>query len=568
MSVKVRKLGQVDSLRYTHRPMGTPLNTLYYGDNLDILRRYIDDESVDLIYLDPPFNSNADYNVLFAEKDGTQAHAQIKAFEDTWTWDLEAAQEYAEVLRSGHDRVAKALKGLHDFLGGSDMLAYLSMMALRLIELRRVLKPTGSIYLHCDPTASHYLKIVMDAVFGPENYRNEIVWKRTGSHGNVSAAYGDVTDTILFYSKTDEANWNQIYVPLSDELVEAKFIFEESDGRRYQTVTLRNPGVRPNLHYPYKASNGITYQPHPNGWSCNLERMQQYDREGRLYFPKKEGGQLRLKMYLDESKGVRLQNLWTDIPPINSQAQERLGYPTQKPEALLERIVSASSNEGDIILDPFCGCGTSIVAAQKLKRRWVGIDITHLAINLIKVRLADAFGQKVADTYKVIGEPTDLEGAKALAAQDKYQFQYWALGLVNARPMEEKKGADKGIDGRLYMTDREGETKSIIISVKGGHVTASQVRDLRGVIEREDAAIGVFITLEPATAPMRKEAAEAGFWQTRSLAGSKHPRLQILTIEELLAGKKIDMPAQQDIRSFKQAPKASKGKKKSDATLF
>jgi len=216
---------------------------------------------------------------------------------------------------------------------------------------------------------------------------------------------------------------------------------------------------------------------------------------------------------------------------------------------------------------PFCGCGTTIAAAQKLNRRWLGIDITHLAVNLIKVRLADAFGPKIVEAYKVIGEPEDLESAKALAEQDKYQFQYWALGLVNARPMEEKKGADKGIDGRLYLMDKGGEAKSVIISVKGGHVTASQVRDLRGVIEREDAAMGVFITLEPATAPMKKEAAEAGVWQTKSLAGSAHPRLQILTIEELLAGKRIDMPAQQDIRSFKQAPKA-KAKGKKDAELF
>lgn len=544
-------------------------NTLYYGDNLDILRRYVADESVDLIYLDPPFNSDADYNVLFAEKDGTQPHAQIKAFVDTWTWDLEAAQEYAEVLRSGHDRIAKCLKGLHDVLGGSDMLAYLSMMGIRLIELRRVLKPTGSIYLHCDPTASHYLKVLMDAVFGPEHFRNEIVWKRTGSHGNVSTAYGDVTDTLLFYGKTDSSRWNQIYMPLSDQLVEAKFTFKEPDGRRYQTVTLRNPGHRPNLHYPYTASNGVTYQPHPNGWSCNLERMQKYDREGRLYFPKKKDGQLRLKMYLDESKGVRLQNLWTDISPINSQAQERLGYPTQKPEALLERIVRASSNEGDVVLDPFCGCGTAVVASQKLNRRWIGIDITHLAINLIKVRLADIFrGQTtVATGYKVIGEPRDLESARALAAAEKYQFQYWALGLVAARPMEEKKGADKGIDGRLYMTDAAGETKTVLISVKGGHVTVSQLRDLRGVIERDQAAIGVFICIEEPTAPMRKEAADAGFFQTKSVSGSKHPRLQILTIEDLLNGKKIDMPAQQEIRSFKQAPKA-KGMRKDEGKLF
>lgn len=540
-------------------------NTLYYGDNLDILRRYIAGESVDLIYLDPPFNSNADYNVLFAEKDGTQPHSQIKAFKDTWTWDLEAAQEYAEVLRSGHDRIAKCLKGLHDVLGGSDMLAYLSMMAIRLIELRRVLKPTGSIYLHCDPTASHYLKILMDAVFKPEHFRNEIIWQRTSSHGNVSAAFGDVTDTILFYSKTDKPTWHQTYMPYSDKHVATKFTGVDPDGRRYTTSDLRNPGVRPNLYYPFTASNGVTYEPHPNGWAVSKEVMEEYDRKGRLYFPLKAGGRLRLKRYLDEQPGKHVQNLWTDISPINSRAQERLGYPTQKPEALLERIIRASSSEGDIVLDPFCGCGTSIAAAHKLNRRWIGIDITHLAINLIKVRLADAFGKNVV--YKVIGEPRDLESARSLAAAEKYQFQYWALGLVGARPMEEKKGADKGIDGRLYMTDAAGETKTILISVKGGHVTVSQLRDLRGVIERDEAAIGVFICIETPTAPMRKEAADAGFFQTKSVSGSKHPRLQILTVEDLLAGKRIDMPAQQEIRSFKQAPKA-KGKKRDEGRLF
>jgi DNA modification methylase len=553
----------------------SPQNTFYYGDILDILRRYIADESVDLIYLDPPFNSAADYNVLFAEKDGTQAHAQIKAFEDTWTWDLEAAQEYAEVLRSGHDRVAKSLKGLHDFLGGSDMLAYLSMMALRLIELRRVLKPTGSIYLHCDPTASHYLKIIMDPVFGPENFLNEIVWQRTGAHGSAKR-FGPIHDVILFYAKGDSYTWNPAYQPLPQETADAWFNNVESDtGRRFNRNTLTAPGVRSGSSG--KPWRGIDPTAKGRHWAVpgfareaigdldTIEALEALDKMGRVFWPQKAGGTPMLKLYLDESKGVPALDLWTDIR-LQTSAKERLGYPTQKPEALLERIIFASSNQGDTVLDPFCGCGTAISAAQKMNRKWIGIDITHLSVTLIKVRLADAFGPKVADTYKVVGEPEDLESARELAAQDKYQFQYWALGLVNARPMEEKKGADQGIDGRLYMTDREGETKTIIISVKGGNVTSSQVRDLRGVIEREEAAIGVFITLEKPTAAMRKEAAEAGFFQTKSLAASKHPRLQILTIEELLKGKKIDMPAQQDIRSFKQAPKA-KGKKASEPGL-
>jgi site-specific DNA-methyltransferase (adenine-specific) len=541
-------------------------NTLYYGDNLDILRRYIDDESVDLIYLDPPFNSNADYNVLFAEKDGTQAHAQIKAFEDTWTWDLEAAQEYAEVLRSGHDRVAKCLKGMHDFLGGSDMLAYLSMMALRLIDLRRVLKPTGSIYLHCDPTASHYLKLTMDAVFGPENFRNEIMWKRTTSHSD-SQRWSANSDVILYFSKSDSLTWNPQHAAHSEEYLTSKYRYTDRDGRRYRLDNMTSPHPRPNMMYEWKG-----HASPPAGWRYSKETMTRLDKEGRIWYPDSKSKRPQLKRYLEDSPGVLLSTMWTDIPPINSQAQERLGYPTQKPEALLERIISASSNEGDVVLDPFCGCGTAIAAAQRLKRRWIGIDITHLAINLIKVRLADMYSHhqfdKTGTNFKVIGEPTDLEGARALAEQDKFQFQAWALGLVGARPPEVKKGADKGIDSRLYMTDGEGSTATIIISVKGGHVTASQLRDLRGVIEREGAAIGVFITLEPASAPMRKEAADAGIWQTKSALGSKHPRLQILTIEELLGGKRIDMPPAQDIRSFKQAPKAKAAKKGHEPKLF
>ena len=545
-------------------PKAIPPNTLYYGDNLEVMRRHIDDESVDLIYLDPPFNSNADYNVLFAEKDGTQNHAQITAFEDTWTWDVEAAAEYAEVLRSGHDRVAKCLKGMHDFIGGSDMMAYLSMMALRLIELRRVLKPTGSIYLHCDPTASHYLKLLMDAVMGPENFRNEIVWKRTGSH-NDSKKFAEINDCILYYARANGAVWNPQFAPHDEGYLRTHYNKTDAKGRVYRRdniIRSASMGPRPNLAYEFK---GFT----PKwGWRVVREKLEILDRVNRIEWSK--SGTPYLVRYLDQQKGAAMPSLWDDISPINSQAQERLGYPTQKPEALLERIIKASSNEGDVVLDPFCGCGTAVAAAHKLNRKWIGIDITHLAVNLIKVRLADSFGARITEQYRVVGEPCDLESARALANLDKYQFQYWALGLVGARPQpsQEKKGADKGIDGRLYMTDSSGDTKSIVISVKGGHVTVNQVRDLLGVMDIEDAAIGVFICIEEPTAPMRRAVAEAGMFQTKSVAGSSHPRLQIFTIEELLTGgKRIDMPAQQDLRSFKQAPKA-KTKKAGEAKLF
>jgi DNA modification methylase len=569
----------------------SPPNTLYYGDNLDILRRYIDNESVDLIYLDPPFNSNADYNVLFAEKDGAQAHSQIKAFKDTWTWDIEAAAEYAAVLHSGDDRVAKCLKGMHDVIGSSDMMAYLSMMAIRLIELRRVLKSTGSIYLHCDPTASHYLKLVMDAVFGPDNYRAEITWKRSSAHSDTRqgrAQHGRIHDIIFFYTNGREWTWNPQYTPYDGQYLESEYRHVTPDGRHYKETdcTAAKPGgdtkyawrVKrkaeskgrwlPDLEDEWrKPKQGMEYlgvRPYIGRfWAYSKDNLIAFWKEGRLMH--RETGMPRLMQFADAMPGVSLQDLWIDIPP--ELGAKSLGYPTQKPQALLERIISSSSNPGDVVLDPFCGCGTTIAAAQKLNRRWIGIDITHLAVNLIKVRLADTFGSRIADKYRVVGEPRDLESARALANQDKYQFQYWALGLINARPMEEKKGADKGIDGRLYLTDANGETRTIIISVKGGHVSVAQMRDLRGVIDREGAAIGVFITLDEPTAPMRQEAADAGFFQTRTVSDTRHPRLQILTIADLLAGKKIDMPTAHDLRSFKQAPKA-KTKKTEAEKMF
>jgi site-specific DNA-methyltransferase (adenine-specific) len=527
----------------------TEKNKLYYGDNFEVLKRYVKDETVDLVYLDPPFNSRQDYNVLFAEKDGSQSSSQIHAFEDTWEWNIDAQRSYEFIVEQG-GRVADALRAFKTFLFNSDMMAYLAMMAPRLIELRRVLKQTGSIYLHCDPTASHYLKILMDAVFGPDHFRTEVIWKRTSSHGNVSAGFGDITDNILYYRRGDRPIWNQVFVPYSERYINSHFGQVDDDGRKFTTSDLRNPGVRPNLHYEYKG-----FKPHPNGWAVSKERMEQYDAENRLVFPKNPEGRIRLKRYLDEQPGERVTNLWEDIPPINSQAQERLGYPTQKPEALLERIIRASSNEGDLVLDPFCGCGTTVQVAQRLNRRWIGIDITHLAIGLIKKRLSDAFGPEIKSTYDVIGEPTDYAGAAALAAEDKYQFQWWALGQVGARPADQKKGADRGIDGRLYFHDDDsGQSKQIVFSVKAGNVTVNQVRDLAGVLGREKAEMGVFLTFDEPTKPMVKEAAEAGLY--KSSDGTTYPRLQILTIQQVLDGKQPQYPLHRRDATFKKAPRS------------
>jgi site-specific DNA-methyltransferase (adenine-specific) len=524
-------------------------NTLFYGDNLAILREHIADESVDLIYLDPPFNSNAAYNVLFKAPDGHQSQAQIEAFDDSWHWNPSAEQAFDEVMQSGNSDAAEMLRAMRSFLKENDMMAYLTMMAVRLIELHRVLKPTGSLYLHCDPTASHYLKILLDAVFGKGRFTNEIVWKRTFAHGNVTTSYGDVTDSILYYTKTTKHIWNQQFKSLNAEEIQQKYPKQDKDGRRWQSVTLRNPGVRPNLHYPYKASNGEIYQPHPNGWSCNIERMQKYDAEGKLQFPSNSDGALRLKMYEDESPGERIQSLWADISPIGAQAQERLGYPTQKPLALLERIISASSNEGDLVLDPFCGCGTTVHAAQKLNRRWIGIDVTHLAIHLIQRRLKDAFS---GIQFEIVGEPKDLGGARVLALQDKYEFQKWALAMISAQPYKGgRKGGDGGVDGFLYIKPDGKKTEKIIVSVKGGQsLNPAMVKDLIVTVDQEGAKMGVFLTLEAPTKGMVTQAASAGFFKTDY---GNFPKIQIITVEQLFGpSNPLHLPWQ-DTSVFKKA---------------
>jgi DNA modification methylase len=522
------------------------MNRLYYGDNLEVLRRHVDDESVDLVYLDPPFNSNANYNVLFAERDGTEAASQIKAFEDTWRWDASAARAFEEVVEAG-GRASQAMQAFRTLMPESDMLAYLAMMAPRLVELRRVLKPSGSLYLHCDPTASHYLRMLMDAVFGGQNFRNEIIWKRTSAHSS-ARRYGPVHDVILFYGASSEMKWvggNQEY---GEDYRRQRF--KRGGDTPWKDADLTGSGIRHGE--TGQVWRGFDVTAKGRHWSVPPSELDKMDAEGRIYWPKKKGGWPRGKVLLNDAKGVPLQDVWTDIFPINSQAQERLGYPTQKPEALLERIVAASSDEGDLVLDPFCGCGTSIAAAQKLNRRWIGIDVTNLAITLIRSRLADAFGGKIE--YEVVGEPVSLPDATKLAQDDPYQFQWWALGLVDARPVEQKKGADKGIDGRIYFHTGDTKTHQIVISVKAGHVSVSHVRDLRGVLDREQAAIGVLISLEEPTAPMRKEAASAGFYTS---PWGKHPRLQLLTIDGLLTGGRIDRPPAQTSVTFKRAPKAS-----------
>ena len=518
-------------------------NALVYGDNLGALRERVADGSVDLVYLDPPFNSNASYNVLFRERTGEESPAQIRAFTDTWHWTQEAERTLAQEILGNPD-VSGSVKGMVsaflDTIGRNDLMAYLVMMTPRLVELRRVLKPSGSIYLHCDTKAGHYLKLLMDTVFGARNFRSEIVWKRTSAHNDTRQGrrqHGRIHDTILFYSKTSEWTWNPIYTPYDDQYVDSFYRHVEPDtGRRYGLDNLTGPGEAAKGNPRYEVM-GVT-----RAWRYSKERMQELIEQGRVV-QTSPGSVPMYKRYLDEMPGISLQDLWTDINPIGARAREWLPYPTQKPEALLERIIASSSNEGDVVLDPFCGCGTAVVAAHKLNRQWLGIDITHLAVALMKNRLAAAFGLAAGRDYDVAGEPEDVGGARALWEQDPYQFQYWAVSLLQAQPQEKpKRGPDRGIDGMLHFLD--GPRRSAhraVVQVKGGRVSAPQVRDLRGVVAREGAAMGLFISLEPATRDMRQEAVSAGFYHS-DLWGRDFPKIQLRTVGEMLSGEGFDLP--------------------------
>ena len=520
-------------------------NALFYGDNLQVLRDHIPDESVDLVYLDPPFNSNASYNVLFREKSGEESQAQIKAFTDTWEWTVETERTFEQdiIAHSGTPPAVKEMiAAFRQFIGRNAMMAYLVMMTPRLVELRRVLKPTGSLYLHCDPTASHYLKIVLDTVFGVRNFRNEVVWRRYGSHNDVgqgSRHYGRVHDVLLFYVKSDNPTWNQVFVPLDEKYVASTYRnLDENTGRSFTTTPLTGPGGAEKGNPVYE------WNGHTRAWRYNIDTMQRLHDEGRLYYSRT--GYPRQKLYLDESKGVPVQDIWADITSLSGSHKERLGYPTQKPQALLERIIQASSNEGDVVLDPFCGCGTAVAAAQKLNRQWLGIDVTHLAVALMKSRLKDMFNLDPGVDYSVVGEPQDVGSARAMFEQDPYQFQFWAVSLLEAQPQDQqKRGADRGIDGVFYFIDGPRRTpQKVVVQVKGGGTQVRDIRDLKGVVEREKAALGLFISLQEPTRNMRDEEASGGFYHS-DLWQRDYPKIQLRTIDQLLAGQGFELPPRQ-----------------------
>ena len=572
-------------------------NTLFYGDNLQVLRDYVPDESVDLVYLDPPFNSNASYNVLFREKSGEDSPAQIKAFTDTWEWTLETERTYQQDIIENTDTppAVKAMIGAFlEFIVRNAVMAYLVMMTPRLVELRRVLKPTGSLYLHCDPTASHYLKIVLDTVFGKETFRSEIVWRRSNAHNKLSKQYGPIHDTVLFYTKGNNFTFHPDRRPYTTPYVQGSFPYADDRGR-YQSNVLSGMGVRTgesgNEWKGYNPTNHGRHWAIPSklrdevvsdseGMSVS-EILDLLDANGIILHPRSKDGMPRYKQYLDSSHGVILQDIWAFQPSTqgilwNSDEgidedvkwldndQERLGYPTQKPLGLLERIIQASSNEGDVILDPFCGCGTAVAAAQKLNRQWIGIDITHLAVALMKSRLKTMFDLDAGAEYEVVGEPRDAGSARALWEQDPFQFQFWAVSLLEAQPQgqprpQQSRGADRGIDGLLYFIDGPRRTpQKVVVQVKGGGTQVRDIRDLKGVVEREKAALGLFISLQEPTRNMREEEASGGFYHS-DLWQRDFPKIQIRTVDQLLAGQGFDLPPRQPAYQPAARVRASEG---------
>jgi site-specific DNA-methyltransferase (adenine-specific) len=545
------------------------MNRLYYGDNLEVLRTHVKDETVDLVYLDPPFNSNATYNVLFKSASGAGADASIEAFDDTWSWGPAASEALMDIARSGNHKLDMLLRAMRTALGDNALMAYLAMMAVRLVELHRVLKPTGSLYLHCDPTASHYLKLVLDAVFGAENFRNEIIWRRTNAHNKISKQYGPIHDSILFVTKTDDFVFHPGRRPYTQSYIEGSFSFEDADGR-YQSNVLTGAGVRTgDSGKPWRG-----YDPTPKGrhWAIpkklvaalsnggNFESLSDIldalDQKGLILHPKAAGALPRYKQYLASTEGLQYQDIWAyqpgtrgslvgseqgideDVKWLDSET-EKLGYPTQKPLGLLARIIESSSNENDLVLDPFCGCGTAVDAAQKLGRRWIGIDITHLAIGMIEKRLRDGYGEAVV--FETIGVPKDWASAKKLAQDDPHQFQAWACWQVGGYPwMGGRKGADKGRDGHFnYLASRD-TVETGVISVKAGdNINPAMVRELAGTMGSNGHRLGLLLTAKLPTRAMDEEAASHGMIETEF---GRHPAVQIFTMAELFQGKRPNLP--------------------------
>ena len=543
------------------------MNKLYYGDCFAVIQNQLEQDSIDLIYLDPPFNSNRQYNAIYKDETGRPLPDQVEAFCDLWTLDQETERDIRQMpvlMREANvdDDVVEFWRIWMNALRRTqpDLLAYLTYMVQRLLLMKGILKPTGSIYLHCDPTASHYIKVMMDGIFGHKNFRNEIAWKRTFAHGG-AARWGDVHDTLLFYSKTDGYKWKRLLQQHDEKYLDQKYRFSDSRGR-YRLVVLTGPGTTkgdsgkpwrgydptvagrhwavPKRAIQALASDGIQIPPTIHE---QLELLYEHE---YIRFPRKRDGSLGVPEYkLYQPAGQPIQDVITDVSPINSQAKERMGYSTQKPLALLDRIIRASTDEGDVVLDPFCGCATTLEAAQRLGRQWIGIDIAiHAVKRVAKVRLEERLGLVEGQDFTIDGIPRNVEGARDLWKRDKYHFQKWAVEQVDGF-VTTKRSADGGIDGRLYF-DMPGERdlQSMVIEVKGGaNVGISVVRDLRGVLERDPALLAGLIVLDDLgdrkTKNFEREMAQAGDLDVR---GVLYPRMQLITVADLFEGKRFKTP--------------------------
>ncbi|WP_374944352.1 DNA methyltransferase [Sphingomonas sp.] len=530
---------------------------LFYGDNLDVLRRKIASASVDLCYIDPPFNSKRNYFQIYNNQGG-EDRAQAQAFVDTWEWGDEAESGLAYILDierlSGDvsgvrwtEQTVELIRGLSKVLKHGSLLAYLVHMTLRIVEIHRVLKPTGSFYLHCDQTASHYLKLVLDAVFCGQggDFRNQLIWQRTAAKGDAKNKFGAVHDVIFYYTKSQLAQMKSIYAG-KDAAYLGRFTLDDGDGKgKYRLAPLDSPNPRPNLTYEYKG-----YPPPDKGWRVNRELMEQLDSEGRLAFPRTMSGRIARKHYLAEQDGRKLADVWVDLPPLQAASAERLGYPTQKPEALLERIIKASSNEGDTILDAYCGCGTTVAVAQRLNRNWIGIDITYQSISLILKRLEDKYPADwpaIEAGILLDGVPRDLASAVALANRKddktRKEFEKWAVLTYsrNQARINEKKGADAGIDGIAYFLIDKDTNGKAIFQVKSGGSNRATLATLNSDRLREKADFGFLITMDLPTKAMRDEIAAAGKYK-HPMLNREDDRLQVITIAEILRGDRLDLP--------------------------
>ena len=512
-----------------------PENRLLFGDNLGLMQR-MPVASVDLIYLDPPFKSDRNYNLLYRTLTGRPVPEQEEAFCDTWELDAEKehiARTMPVLMRDKGvpDAYVEFWRLWMDALRHTQprLMAYLVYMVQRLLHMRPLLKSHGSIYLHCDPTASHYIKVMMDAIFGHENFASEVVWKRTSAHSSANRP-GAVHDVLLMYRKGKQSTWNKIYH--TQHYIDEFYSHHDPDGRCWRRSDLTGAGTSKGVSGdPWR---GIDVTAKGRHWAYRPEELDRLDQAGKIHWPKKTGGMPMLKRYLDEQPGVPLQDVWTDIKPIHNLSRERLGYPTQKPRALVERIIQASSNPGDVVLDPFCGCGTTVYAAHETGRRWIGIDRAMLAVSLIQGVLEKRYGLKAGERYDVRGIPESVEQAKQLAKQDPHEFQSWIVERVRGFPLT-KKGADRGIDGRIYFETGQ-ELSSMVLSVKSGHVRPTDIRDLRGVVDREPNVImGGFLSLREPTRAMTNEAASAGMFE---YGGLQYPKIQLLTVEDIIEHKR------------------------------